>query len=158
MLQKLSLPRRQFLAQTGAALAALGCSIGVSAAEAETKEKKGEAKIRKSKRKTAAVFELSEEHFEYLVGQHFRVSGAKRPVKMKLVEVREHDHHTDHVRRPIHIRQEPFSLLFIAPGGEKLESGIYEVEHPELGEFNLFLHEVGADADVKAVHYEVVFN
>ena len=147
MLQKLSLRRRQFLARTGAALAAFGCPIGVSAAGSKT-----------SKCKTAAVFELGEEHFKRLVGQHFRVSGPKRPVKMELVEVQGHHHHSDHTQRPIHVRQEPFSLLFMAPGGEKLESGIHEVQHPELGEFNLFLHEVLADANVKAVHYEVVFN
>jgi hypothetical protein len=61
-------------------------------------------------------------------------------------------------QRPIHLRQQPFSLLFIAPGREKLNSGIYEVEHPEIGDVNLFLHEVGADQDLRTVHYEAVFN
>ena len=157
------LRRRQFLGQAvfASSLALFGLTTDVFGAD---KKGKKQRKRRRSKRKKrnrnrpTKVLDLTEDHFEELVGQEFKASSLRRPVKLKLLEVREHDHHTDHTQRPIHIRQEPFSLLFIAPGGEKLESGIHELEHPELGEFNLFLHEVGADLDVKTIHYEVVFN
>jgi hypothetical protein len=104
------------------------------------------------------VLDLNEQHFEKLVGQNFRVSCANRPVNLELVDVREHDHYLDNTHRPIHIRQEPFSLLFSAPGGEKLPAGIHRVAHSAVGEFNLFFHEVGADENMKKIHYEVVFN
>jgi hypothetical protein len=154
---KTNFGRRRFLAwvTTVGGLSALGMSIRLEAAEKEKRTaKKGN---KKRKRRAVSVLDLRHRHFQELVGQEFEVSSLRRDIKLELVEVRQHEVHKQS-RRPIYIRQQPFSLLFIAPGREKLKSCIYELEHPELGEFDLFLHEVGADRDAKTVHYEVVFN
>ena len=154
------LQRRQFLGWTGlaATCTVLGLSTSLLGGTKKKKRKKGKRAKKSQMMQTPSAVDLSEEHFEDLVGDEFEISNLRDHIKLKLLEVREHDHHTDAVNRPSHVRMEPFSLLFIAPNGEVVESGIYELEHPELGDVDLFLHEVGVDQDVDTVHYEVIFN
>jgi hypothetical protein len=50
----------------------------------------------------------------------------------------------------------PFSLLFRGPGAPLAVQQIYQVEHPTLGSFELFLVPVGPDEH--GMCYEAVFN
>lgn len=52
-------------------------------------------------------------------------------------------------------RREPFSLVFRGPVEPVLPQRIYRLEHPELGELELFLVPVAQDAD--GTRYEAVF-
>lgn len=52
--------------------------------------------------------------------------------------------------------QEYFSLMFQDPAKSSLQQHIYELLHPELGQFSLFL--VPVDADDKGHYYESVFS
>jgi hypothetical protein len=54
-------------------------------------------------------------------------------------------------------RPEPFTLLFTGPEGLALPQATYDLTHPELGEFALFLVPVQPAADGLA-RYEAVFN
>ena len=52
--------------------------------------------------------------------------------------------------------QERFSLVFRGPRGTPLQQGTYQLQHTQLGTFDLFLVPVGRDHD--GVYYEAVFN
>jgi hypothetical protein len=52
--------------------------------------------------------------------------------------------------------QERFSLVFRGPRGTPLQQGTYQLEHTQLGTFDLFLVPVARDHD--GVYYEAVFN
>ena len=56
---------------------------------------------------------------------------------------------------PAHVRQEPFSLVFVAPSGVELPQSNYELRHRELGDLSLFLVPVGSFPE--GAHYEAVF-
>lgn len=53
-------------------------------------------------------------------------------------------------------RDDCFTLLFRAPGGEVLDQATYAVEHPVVGRMALFLVPVGRGAD--GMQAEAVFN
>ena len=150
--------RREFLVQTASATAG---ALGVTglAADVFADEIKNEKQTnRKRKRRARSVHKLKEGHFKDHVGDKFKVSGLRHDVILKLVAVHGHKHDSDS-NRPIHIRPQTFSLLFVAPHDEeRLTSSIHEFEHPDFGEVDLFLHEVMADDYAKTRYYEVVFN
>lgn len=93
-------------------------------------------------------------NFQAVVGQHFRV-GPGQAATLRLVEA------TSHIRaddaRPVHVRAEPFSLIFLAVSGAPLSSEIHEFHNPELGILKAFVSEVRADSNPQNIHYEVVF-
>jgi|SRR6266850_3629430 len=76
-------------------------------------------------------------------------------VEVELVEVTEKGV-LDGEQRPAAARQERFSLVFRGPRGEPLQQGMYQMQHNQLGAFDLFLVPVGQDHD--GVYYEAVFN
>jgi hypothetical protein len=53
-------------------------------------------------------------------------------------------------------KQEQFSLHFLAPANARPWQGIYNLEHAELGNFELFLVPVALDAS--GLHFEAVIN
>ena len=53
------------------------------------------------------------------------------------------------------VRSEPFALLFRGPAEQALRQDTYEVEHPALGRFLLFIVPVGFDEAGR--YYEAVF-
>jgi hypothetical protein len=52
--------------------------------------------------------------------------------------------------------QERFSIVFRGPHDKVLQQGMYQMQHNQLGAFELFLVPVGRDHD--GVYYEAVFN
>lgn len=91
---------------------------------------------------TVELLGLSQATFDRLVGSGFRVLvDEDRAVSVKLVECRALPHVSR--REVLAIRAEPFSLLFEGPGDLVLEQQIYRLEHPDLGELDLFLVTVG---------------
>ena len=80
-----------------------------------------------------------------LVGTDFRVHvPGRRTLRVKLVEARE-------LRGP----GESFSLLFRGRRAD-VEGGIYRIDHPRLGAFELFVNPVGRG--VKGLELEAVVN
>src|SRR5947207_14159583 len=57
--------------------------------------------------------------------------------------------------QPAHVRQ-PFSLTFRADGNLLLPQGIYKMRNARLGEMEIFLVPIGADANSST--FEAVFN
>jgi hypothetical protein len=76
-------------------------------------------------------------------------------MEVELVEVTEKGG-LDGVQRPTAARQERFSLVFRGPPKERVQQGMYQMQHDQLGAFDLFLVPVSQDQD--GVYYEAVFN
>lgn len=74
---------------------------------------------------------------------------------VELVEVTEKGV-LDGQQRPTAARQERFSLVFRGPPEERVQQGMYQIQHDQLGTFDLFLVPVSQDQD--GVYYEAVFN
>lgn len=53
-------------------------------------------------------------------------------------------------------RSQSFSILFLAPINDPFIQGVYRMEHPELGSFELFIVPVGKNE--KGIKYEALFN
>ena len=51
--------------------------------------------------------------------------------------------------------RQPFSIVFRGPGDILLPQHIYRMEHPEIGDFELFLVPIGPDE--KGLRYEAIF-
>jgi hypothetical protein len=86
----------------------------------------------------------------------FRIHPPCMPVvEAELVEVTERDLAGD--RRPgAAARQERFAIIFRGPQEQPIQQGMYQIQHDQLGAFELFLVPVGQDKD--GVYYEAVFN
>ncbi len=76
-------------------------------------------------------------------------------MEVELVEVTEKGA-SDHQHPSAASRQERFSLVFHGPRDMLLRQGMYQLQHNQLGAFELFLVPVGQDHD--GVYYEAVFN
>jgi hypothetical protein len=76
---------------------------------------------------------------------------APRPVELELVEVKEYN-----ARENEHGGMERFSLFLLGPGDIHLPQHTYTLEHPSMGELELFVVPVGRDD--RGFRYEVVFN
>ena len=51
--------------------------------------------------------------------------------------------------------RQPFSIVFRGPGDVLLPQHTYRMEHPEIGDFELFLVPIGPDE--KGLRYEAIF-
>ncbi len=93
--------------------------------------------------------EMSKETFSANLGSKFRLLDKTSPavIDAELVEVSDGGSSS-------HLEQ--FSLLFRGPVEPRLTQQIYCVEHPVMGEFELFLVPVGADET--STSYEAVFS
>src|SRR5947207_4458104 len=87
--------------------------------------------------------------FAACLNQDFEIVFADGTLQLKLSEARPLG------ARPESIR-EPFALTFLGRAGLRLPQGIYKMRHATLGEMELFLVQVGADATSSA--FEAVFN
>ena len=63
---------------------------------------------------------------------------------------------TDLVEHASTPKQEQFSLFFLAPTNAQPRQGIYNLEHPTLGKFDLFLVPVALNAN--GLQFEAVIN
>ena len=78
-------------------------------------------------------------------GERFRVEvEGHEPIELELAEVTDHG-------TPGANRRSQFSLVFRGPDEPLLPQGIYRVEHPEIGTFDLFL------VPIAPATYEAVF-
>jgi Domain of unknown function (DUF6916) len=94
----------------------------------------------------------SAEHFSQHVNTKFRVNvDSPEPVELELVEVN---------IRPSEPNEqagmERFSTFFYGPSNVFLPQHTYEVVHPGMGEFQIFLVAIGKDE--RGFKYEAVFN
>ncbi len=88
--------------------------------------------------------------FEPLVGEVFTISDGTGALEATLLEasnLREAQGHG--------LRSRQFSLVWRGPPGAVLPQRIYTVSHPALGDMELFLVTLGADAG--GARYEAVF-
>ena len=112
------------------------------------------------------VDQMKHVHWDEMVGQHFSVEGRsfdrderarRRRVVLVLDEATDMSSAGD-VHRPDHVRDSGISLLFVAPAKEKLPSATYTLDHPGLGRFHLFLHEIPRAERPDQTIYEAVLN
>lgn len=91
--------------------------------------------------------------FEPLVGDAVRVCpGDGEPLSMEIARVQGLGGESGD-------RRQPFSLLFRGPAEPVLPQAIYRIEHPRLGELDLFLVPIGPEPDGDArILYEAIFN
>ncbi len=106
------------------------------------------------------VRDLAYSHFDGLIGDSFVVAGSpniatQHEATLILVDVLRHPVDDD---RPPHVRQEAFSLLFIAREGEEIPNETHWVRHPRLFRMALFLHETRRDDFPHHKSYVAVFN
>jgi hypothetical protein len=86
----------------------------------------------------------------------FRILQSSIPVvNVKLVEVAERSAANGGHPGPT-TRQERFSIVFHGPRERLLQQGLYQVQHDQLGDLELFLVPVGQDQT--SIYYEAVFN
>src|SRR5258708_5791721 len=89
------------------------------------------------------------EQFAACLNQDFEIVVADGTLALKLSEARPLGSRPESAR-------EPFSLTFLGPAKLRLPQGIYKMTHATLGEMEIFLVPVGADATSSA--FEAVFN
>ena len=95
------------------------------------------------------MYDLSKvtpEHFECLIGQTLPLINSGYRFEVRSVE---------RLRSPSP-RLQPFSVTLLAPPGTRGAQGIYIVEHPDLGQIELFLVPIDSSAD--RLRFEAVFN
>ena len=94
---------------------------------------------------------LTEEEFSKHTGTSFTTSAGEREVALTLVKVKGY--------LPQENEQgglERFSIFLDGPGDIRLPQMTYQLRHPDMGEFDLFL--VPISGDEKGFRYEAVFN
>ena len=89
------------------------------------------------------------EQFAACLNQDFEIVFPDGTLVLKLSEARPLG------SRPESIRQ-PFSLTFLGPANLRLPQGIYKMRNAQLGEMEIFLVPIGADANSST--FEAVFN
>ena len=90
------------------------------------------------------------EKFAACLDHDFEVLFPDGTLRAKLVEAKQWG-----ADQPPNIRQ-PFTLTFRLDGNLRLPQGIYKMRHSELGEMEIFLVQVAADANSSTL--EAVFN
>jgi hypothetical protein len=87
--------------------------------------------------------------FAACLGQDFEIVFTDGALPVKLSEA-----------RPLGVRpesiREPFALTFAASRPLRLPQGTYKMRHPQLGEMEIFLVQIAADANSSS--FEAVFN
>ena len=103
------------------------------------------------------MVELVSDTFAGHVGEKFEVTPqAGQPFETVLSSCDE-TRYGDHAGWREDIGRVPFSLIFVAPGGELVPQGIFSLRHADLGDFELFLVPLGPNAD-GGMTYEAVIN
>jgi hypothetical protein len=94
----------------------------------------------------------TEEDFKQHEGTKFRVLvESPAPVELELTRVKSYNPQASE-----QMNMERFSLFFQGPDDVMLQQGTYPLEHPAMGELNLFVVPIGRDE--RGFQYEVVFN
>ncbi len=121
-------------------------SVGVSAGAAFLGVRRGFASGDGNR---GMLEEMSKEAFSANLRTEFRLLDKTSPIviDVELVEVREGASSS---------KVEQFSLLFHGPAEPRLSQQTYRVEHPVMGDFELFLVPVGADE--AGTSYEAIFS
>lgn len=84
---------------------------------------------------------LNQQTFESLVNSSFNIMRENlSPISMRLVEIIGKD---EKKQRAEEVAFDGFSLIFEVEGKDSLGDEIYNVSHPELGEFSMFMSTVG---------------
>jgi Domain of unknown function (DUF6916) len=95
---------------------------------------------------------LEESSFKDRLQETFTVEVGDGEVEMQLIEVTASSEKTQ-----MPDRRRPFSIVFLAAGGEVLPQSIYRVRNPALGEVEIFLVPLGPDVEHKGIRHEAVF-
>jgi len=90
------------------------------------------------------------EQFAACLNQDFEIVFSDGTLPVKLVEAKQWG-----LDQPANVRQ-PFSLSFRIERSVRFPQGTYKVRHPQLGEMEIFLVQVAADANSSTL--EAVFN
>jgi hypothetical protein len=94
----------------------------------------------------------TEEDFKRHEGTKFLVRvEAPRPLELELTQVKSYNPQASENNN-----MERFSLFFDGPADMFLQQGLYPLEHPEMGEMQLFMVPIGRGEH--GFQYEVVFN
>jgi hypothetical protein len=94
----------------------------------------------------------TEEDFRQHEGTKFRVLvEAPEPFELELLKVQGYQPQENEGRE-----MERYSLTFNGPAHMFLQQGTYAMEHPAMGEMQLFIVPIGRDE--RGFQYEVVFN
>ena len=94
---------------------------------------------------------LTEQEFSKHAGSEFQTTAGEREINLTLAEVKAYT--------PLESEQpgmERFSAFFDGPPDLVLPQRTYPLRHEKMGEFDIFLTPIGADAN--HVRYEAVFN
>ena len=95
---------------------------------------------------------LDESTFKSRLQETFVVEAGDAELEMQLTEVSAFSE-----KSQMPDRRRPFSVVFLATGGEVLRQGIYKVRNPSLGEIEIFLVPLGPDVEKKGIRHEAVF-
>lgn len=91
--------------------------------------------------------DLNSKVFREQLHTQFKTQTGGQPLQLELVEVTERDDSP---------KIEFFSLHFLGPVKPRLEQKIHRLEHGQLGEFEIFLTAISADA--QGTVYESIFH
>ena len=87
--------------------------------------------------------------FAPCVNQDFQIVFTDGTLAVKLSDARART-------RPEGATRDPFTLTFLGPAKLRLPQGIYRLTNPQLGEMEIFLVQIAADATSST--FEAVFN
>lgn len=94
---------------------------------------------------------LTEKEFSQHIGTKFHIKLDAKEVELELIEVR------GYVSQAVEQGgMERFSVFFVGPRDPFLPQQVYQFEHEDMGEFELFLVPIAGDE--KTYRYEAVFN
>lgn len=93
---------------------------------------------------------LTAARFEPLIGSGFTVRqpGFGNSKVLNLLDVTELK-----FKQSNEIKQESFSVLLEKSNGTRMDSGIYEIYHPSLGRFNVFISPVTDDPNLLEINF-----
>jgi len=92
---------------------------------------------------------LRKEDFEPLIGQKLRVSVGESSAELEVAEA-------SALKSPSPRETPPFRVILRSRDGWRGPQGIFRVEHPTLGQLEMFAVPIGPDA--QGLCYEILFN
>lgn len=98
---------------------------------------------------TAMLDKLRKEDFEPLVGQSLKVTAGDATTELEVAEA-------STLKSPSPRETPPFRVILRSREGWRAPQGMFRVEHPTLGDLEMFAVPVGPDAE--GLCYEILFN
>jgi len=92
---------------------------------------------------------LRKEDFEPLIGQKIKVGAGAASAELEVAEASE-------LKSPSPREAPPFRVILRSHEGWRAPQGMFRVEHPTLGDLELFVVPIGPDG--KGLCYEILFN